>query len=271
MVMSAPVLNAADTRTASAADETDDRTPLEQRWGGWYVTGRTGTQSHFGNLPLREERGGERLQELQAQRMDIMSIKAYVDASHWPTDHSDVVALLALEHQTGLQNLITRANYKVRTVMSRVHDDATAAMPRSWEEVNPADQKRLQSMIEPLVRMMFFQDAAPYGHRIEGSSGFAERFAKLGPKDSKGRGLHELDLNTHLLRHPLSYEIYSEQFDGLPQYALDYVYSRIVEVLQGRDTTGISARIPADERKAITEILIDTKPALAALLRPATH
>jgi hypothetical protein len=71
------------------------------------------------------------------------------------------------------------------------------------------------------------------------------------------------------MRYPLSYQIYSPQFDALPQVALDYLYSRIAEVLQGRDTSGIAARIAAADRKAIAEILIDTRPAMAALLRPA--
>ncbi len=131
MVMSAPVDVPADKRTYTAADETDDRTPVDQRWGGWYVTGRTGTQTHFGNLPLREERAGEKLRELQGKRMDLASVQAYIDTSRWPSDRSDVVALLVLEHQTSLQDAITRINYKVRTVMSR-QNDASITAPRTW-------------------------------------------------------------------------------------------------------------------------------------------
>lgn len=63
MVMSAPVDDASDPREGVTAGETDDRTPLAGRWGGWYVTGSTGKQPHLGNLPLREERAGERLQD----------------------------------------------------------------------------------------------------------------------------------------------------------------------------------------------------------------
>jgi hypothetical protein len=173
-----------------------------------------------------------------------------------------------------VQNLITRVSYKVRTVMARdtavegsVPAPVPAAGPRAWEDITSGDQKRLQQMIEPLVRALFFQDAAPYGHRVEGSSGFAARVSNLGPKDTRGRTLRELDLDKRLMRYRLSFAIYSEQFDAMPRYALDYVYGRIVEVLQGRDSTGISASLPADERKAITEILIDTKPALADRLR----
>jgi hypothetical protein len=99
------------------------------------------------------------------------------------------------------------------------------------------------------------------------SSGFAQRFSQLGPRDSRGRSLRELDLNTRLFKYPLSFEIYSEHFDALPTYALDYIYGRIAEILQGRDKSGISASLSAADRKALTEILIDTKPALAPLLR----
>ena len=80
---------------------------------------RTGTQTHLGNLPLREERAGDRLHELRSQRADLANVRSYIDTSRWLTDKSDVVALLVLEHQTQLQNMMTRMNYKVRTVMSR--------------------------------------------------------------------------------------------------------------------------------------------------------
>jgi hypothetical protein len=266
MVMSSPVDYPADTRTHTSADETDDRTPIVERWGGWYITGSTGPQGHLGNLALREERAGEKLRELQGKRLDLTSLAAWFDTTRYLTDKSDVVALLVMEHQTALQNSLTRINYKVRTVLSR-EGDASIVTPRTWDEVNPSDQKRLQQMMEPLLRGLFFQGAAPYAHRIEGNSGFAERFAKLGPRDSAGRSLRDFDLATRLMRYRLSYSIYTEQFDALPQYALDYINARIVEVLQGRDTTGISASLPAAERKAIAEILIDTKPALAKLLR----
>jgi hypothetical protein len=271
MVMSSPIEDASDTRTFTSAEEVDDRTPIPLRWGGWYITGSTGTETHFGNAALREERGGDRLRELHATRLNLASIKDYFDTSTYLTDKSDVVALLVMEHQTALQNLMTRVHYKVRTVMSRPGDAgaASAAAPRTWSDIKASDQKRVRQMIEPLVGALFFQGAAPFKSRIEGSSGFAQRFSQRGPRDRKGRGLYELDLDTRLQRYPLSFEIYSAQFDALPRYAQDYLNGRIVEVLQGRDTTGISARIAPADRAAITEILIDTKPALAALLLAA--
>jgi hypothetical protein len=271
MVLSARVDDPSDPRTVVAAQEVDDRTPIDVRWGGWYVTGSTGTTPHLGNLPVREDRGGAKLRALRDTRQNLTSLAGYFDTSTVLTDKSDVVALTVLEHQTWLQNQITRVDYKIRTVMERDGAAAGAAgrtTPiRSWADISPNDTGRLQQMMEPLVRALFLRDAVPFEDRMTGSSGFAARFQKLGPSDSRGRSLRELDLETRLFRYPLSFLIYSEQLDDLPPYALDYVHARIVEVLQGKDTTGIAASLSAADRKAVTEILIDTKPALAALLR----
>jgi hypothetical protein len=51
--------------------DTDDRTPLARRWGGWYVTGQVG-HAHRGNADLQ------------------------LDTHPYLSDHSDVVALLVL-------------------------------------------------------------------------------------------------------------------------------------------------------------------------------
>lgn len=276
MVLSTPVDDPADTRRITAGQEVDDTTPFGMRWGGWYVTGNTGSRTHLGNLPLREGRGGEKLRELREASHNISSVKAYLDTARYPSEHSDVVALTVLEHQTRMHNLITRVDFKIRTVMSR--EDARSEAPvvesrvlRSWADVSPHDHERLKQVIEPVVRALFLSDAVPFEDRMSGSSGFAERFARRGPRDAGGRSLHELDLQTRLFRYPFSYTIYSEQFDSLPEYALDYLYSRISEVLQGEDTTGLSAALSPQERVAIKEILIATKPGLAARLgnRPA--
>jgi hypothetical protein len=36
---------------------TDHRSPIEQRWGGWYVTGLTGAQHHMGNQTVTDQSG----------------------------------------------------------------------------------------------------------------------------------------------------------------------------------------------------------------------
>jgi len=275
LAMSAPVDVPEDTRTYSSATEVDDRTPISQRWGGWYVSGwylpgKNGPVDHFGNLPLRQESGStavdnRQLIALKSTRDNRGNLKGYFDTDKYLSDKSDVGALLVLEHQVHVQNLITRVNFKVRTIMSREAEKAVEA-PRSWEAVNAQDKAAIKAIIEPLVRAMFMVDMVALDGEVVSNSGFGERFPKVGPHDSMGRSLRDLQLDKRLFRHPLSYMVYSESFEALPQYVHDYIDARIVEVLQGRDTTGLSARLSEADRTSISRILAETRPRYAKLL-----
>src|SRR5262249_15986950 len=103
---------------------------------------------------------------------------------------------------------------------------------------------------------------APLTEKIEGSSGFAERFSTIGPRDSKGRSLRELQLETRLMRYPLSYMIYSPAFDALPADVRDAASARLRAVLAGEDRDPKYAHLTPAVRQAIAEILGDTKPDL---------
>jgi hypothetical protein len=273
MVMSAPVDFPSDTRTYSSASEVDDRTPVAERWGGWYVSGwyldgKDGPVSHFGNLPLTSESSsgeGDQLKALIPTRDNRGNLKGYFDTTAYLTDKSDVVALLVLEHQTHVQNLITRVNFKARTVMSP-EGRGTKEGPRTWADVDQRSKATVVQMTEPLVRALFLADIAPLAGQVLTSSGFTERFAQRGPRDSEGHSLRDLQLDKQLFRYPLSYMIYTETFNALPAYAREYIDSRIVEVLQGRDKSGLSARISADDRAAISRILVETLPRFAVPL-----
>ena len=48
---------------------------------------------------------------------------------------------------------------------------------------------------------------------------------------------------------------------------LDRIYQRLWQVLTGVDKTQLSARLTEEDRKAIYEILLDTKPELPAYWR----
>jgi hypothetical protein len=274
MIMSAPVDNTADTRTFGSAAEVDDRTPIAERWGGWYVSGwyqpgRNGPPvTHFGNLPLRTEtpgHQGDRLRELIPGRDNLGNVAAYFDTSLYVSDKSDVVALLVSEHQTFVQNLITRVLYKVSIIISGGAGPAGPA-PRAWADIEPRRQAALKQVTEPLIRALFFTDAVPLAGQVITSSGFTERFAQRGPKDPQGRSLRDLKLEKRLFKYPLSYMVYTDSFNALPAYMREYIDLRIVEVLQGRDQSGISASLAAEDRTAISQILAATLPRFAAPL-----
>jgi hypothetical protein len=210
----------------AGAGVTTDRTPLDQRWGGWYVTGSGGTVRHMGNPDLG--------------RFDPARLLA---------PDSDIVALMVFAHQARVHNLITSAGYSAR--ISGSTDQSRAAAER-------------------LVQALLFVNEAPISSPIKGSSGFAGEFAARGPRDRQGRTLYELDLKRRMFKYRLSYLIYSKGFDGLPASVKDYVYQRVAEVLTGTDQSETFSDLTPSERKAILEILRDTKPDFAQSLTLAT-
>jgi hypothetical protein len=144
-----------------------------------------------------------------------------------------------------VHNLITIANYEARKAL---HEKAPQEMAL----------RRVKTAAEPLVRAMLFVDETPLTSPIEGTSSFAADFMARGPRDSRQRSLRELDLERRLFTHRLSYLIYSESFDALPAIAKSYIYQRLREVLTATDPE--ITHLPSDERRAILEILDDTKP-----------
>jgi hypothetical protein len=168
---------------------------------------------------------------------------------------SDIVAHLVFTHQTGMTNLLTRAGWEARAADPSLHPPFT---PAPGEEARIAVMMR--GVASEVVDYLLFIDEAKLTDRIRGGSGFAERFSTVGPRDRKGRSLHELDLERRLMRYPCSYLIYSPAFDALPPAAKDPIYRRLWQVLSGqeRDARYRSALSLAD-RQAIVEILRDTK------------
>jgi hypothetical protein len=229
---------------------TDDRTPFKERWGGWYVTGTHGSQVHLGNNvnlvdPLNP--GGPSGPEAQ----NVTSLSDYFDTSKYLAPTSDIVALLTLEHQARMTNLLTRIGWDARIAQ---HDGKTDA----------AANKQLDSEIEQMVSYMLFAEAEPLHAPVTGVSTFSKTFPQRGPRDSKGRSLRDFDLQTRLFRYPLSYMIYSAAFDTLPDRVKDRVYLRLGEILSGKDHSETYARLSETERRDILQILRETKKGLPA-------
>jgi hypothetical protein len=227
---------------------TDHRTSLKERWGGWYVTGTHGSETHLGNNialvdPLQP--GGPGGPETQ----NVTSLKDFFDTSRYLVPTSDIVALMTLEHQARMTNLLTRIGWDARIAQ---------------QEGKPAEafHKKLDPEIEEMVRYMLFTDEAPLKAPVTGVSTFTKTFPQHGPRDSKGRSLRDFDLQTRLFRYPLSYMIYTPAFDALPEQVKTRVYQRLFDILRGKDQSETYARLTAADRRAIYEILRETKRGL---------
>lgn len=222
---------------------TDHRSPLEERWAGWYVTGRAGSSRHLGNGPIADKRADD-VKVLDAN-LNVPTLAPRFDTTGYLSPHSDIVALLVFDHQVRMMNLLTRIGWEARSL---AHDG------RSDEQAATA----LRDAAIEVVDYMLFVDEAPLSG-VKGSSTFAETFSAKGPRDSRGRSLRDLDLNRRLLRYPCSYLVYSDAFDRLPPSAKRAIYARLGQVLSGRDKAPKYARLSNDDRRAVMEILRDTK------------
>lgn len=236
------------------------RSPLEERWGGWYVSGRHGAQRHMGNVVYPEEPDLPRLAERGANVADLGRL---ADLESYPTDSSDIVALMVLEYQTNVHNLLTRANHETRRALAQ-SDEIQRALGEPLRPLSESYRRRIGYACDPLIEALLYSGEAALSDRVQGNSGFAAEFEKRGPFDRKGRSLRQFDLTKRLFKYPLSYLLYSKAFAGLPPEAREYVLARLGEILAGRDARKEFAHLRAEDRRAVVEILRETAPHLAA-------
>ncbi len=233
--------------------------PFEERWGGWYVTGISGKQQHRGNFVLQSRY--EKPPADNKKGTNITNLRDKFFVGNYLTPHSDLVALMALEHQTEMHNRITRANFETRLAIYQ-QKELDRIFKRENEGLSESTKSRIKSVCDPLVEYMLFSGEAKLSEKIRGTSSFAKEFAARGPKDNQGRSLREWDLEKRLFKYPCSYLIYSDAFDQLPQEAKDFIYERLWDILTERDVSAEFDHLLSQDRQAIREILTETLPDL---------
>lgn len=243
---------------------TDHRSPLEERWGGWFVTGRAGSARHLGNteVPQTLRVPGER----HGVPRQLDSLEGLFDPRGYLSLHSDVVALMVLEHQAHMTNLLIRLGWEARVSASGLGGarGMKERLPGAGAPASGPGGTRVDEAVRDLVDYLLFVDEAPIAGPIRGTSGFAGQFTGSGPRDANGRSLRQLDLQRRLLRYPCSFMIYSEAFDRLPEGAKAAVYERMWAILSGKERGAPYDRLSPPDRRAIVEILQGTKQGLPA-------
>lgn len=245
---------------AAGGFKTNHESPIKDRWGGWYVTGTHGDMRHMGNVIAREEESEAKIdREVGA---NLTNLSRRIETSPYLSPHSDIVALMVLEHQVGMHNLFTRASYLVRGALRDEAEMDKALKRKSTATHSESTMSRIKNACEPLVKYMLFAGEAKLESPVAGTSAFTKEFAATGPKDKDGRSLREFDLKTRMFKYPCSYEIYSQAFDGLPGEAKAYIYQRLWEILHATECSAEFASLAAADRPAILEILRETKKGL---------
>lgn len=242
----------------------DHTTPFAERWGGWYVTGTSGKQTHHGNAISGGWPWADK--ERPPSPYNVIDLKPYFDVTKYPTPHSDLVALMVLEHQSETQNRLTRANFLTRQALfDQAKANATTGTPK--HVLDATHQMKIDDACEPVVQHLLFCGEAKLTSRVAGTSDFATEFAARGPFDAQQRSLRDFDLRTRLFKYPLSYLVYSKAFDSLPPEAKERIYQRLWDVLTSRDVTAPFAHLSKEDRQAVRAILLATKTTLPVYWR----
>ncbi len=221
------------------------RTPLTERWGGWYVSGEApGTLARGGGPATSAIRA-----MLPASPADpnLAGMPGQPDLSVYPEAGSDIVSLLVLDHQSHLENLLIRLRYESAASL-RTHGDV----------------RDVAGLIERVLQDVLFVGEAPLVCSLEGAGEFQTWFESEGPRDGQGRSLRQFDLKSRLFRYPCSYMVYSPLFTTLPRETHLHFYKRLHDVLTGVDSSPAYSGLSATDRRAILEILAATSKDLPA-------
>jgi hypothetical protein len=220
----------------TASHDVTHQTRHPDRWGGWYVTSEDAPPpyqqlAHLGNITF-SGKGNTSNQVFIDWMNSAPETRGYLSAS------SDIAGLLVFDHQMHATNLLTRLNRESRAA------SLGDAVPR---------------LVDELAGYLLFDDEAPPLSPLTPRRGFAASLEAKTPKDRRGRSLGQLDLDQRLMRYPCSYMVYSEAFDALPPAIRQAVYRRLIDRLSVPDPH-VPPRVTADDRRAVLEILQETKP-----------
>jgi hypothetical protein len=234
---------------------TDSTSDFEERWGGWYVTGEHGDMRHMGNStcdddtsPFDRETGA-----------NCSALDRFIKTDKFLSPHSDIVALMVLQHQSQMHNAIASANYETRQAVHQT-EQMNELLEREPDHLSETAQRRINSAAERVLKHLLMCDEFTLTDKITGSSQFTADFQKLGEQDHRGRSLRDFDLQTRVFRYPCSYLIHSDAFDGLPDLVRKIILEKLADVLTGKDTREEYRHLSPGTRKDILEILRETKP-----------
>ena len=125
---------------------------------------------------------------------NLASLVRKFDTSFYLAPTSDIVALMTLEHQTRMTDLLIRLGWETRL--------ATA------DQKLPDFQQRFKFLVEEVAAYMLFADEARIKYPVEGVSSFTTTFPGRGPRDKRGRLAGVRSEDAHV---PVSAELFHLQ------------------------------------------------------------
>jgi hypothetical protein len=241
----------------------DYRTPFSERWGGWYVTGRHGKTLHRGNVIAGES--GDKLIFNPARGANVTDLSPFFTPAGYLTNSSDIVSLLIFEHQTTMQNALTKAGLNCRRMIDYQKGLQEALTPRppdapDGEPIFDSVRTVFDHSAEEVVDTLLFKDEAPPPKTITGSAAFQKAFSAGAPRARDGGSLKDLLVSEHLFKNRCGYLIYSDSLLALPQPVKRRIYARLAKALDPGQPDPRYSYIDSAERRRIAAILRQTHP-----------
>jgi hypothetical protein len=220
-------------------DRTGHDIPLNERFGGWYLTGEHGLTNHWANTIGHMVKGD--ITKEPVMPGERFSFGKYL------AETSDILPHLVHEHQAGFVNRVLQAGYVARMFL---HE-------QNGSELTDAQRSEIERHARELVRYILFADEAklPEGG-MKGDAAFREEFSRNRKTSKSGASLKDFDLQRRIFKYPCSYMIYSPVFEALPEVVKSSVLRELKERLRDEDKTFV--HISNEEKGAIREILAET-------------
>ncbi len=234
---------------------TDDSSPISERWGGWYVTGTSGKQTHLGNIIASESDD----REVSIEKLDTPM--PFDEKPYLAGGSSDIVALMVLEHQISVQNVIAQANIVTRQTLHRHREMRKAFGESVSQPLSETNQHVLEGQAEKVVAALLFKDEFTMTNDgVDGALDFQKAFQANSIKDSELRSLKDLRLLERLFKYRCSYAIYSDPFSHLPTEIKSLVLEQLNGILTDAPAWPEYSYLTSSERKRILNILEETLP-----------
>lgn len=237
---------------------TDHSSPLNERWGGWFVTGENAGKRHMGNAYFEEGK----LRDASLVKdfgVPLENLEDAFDVSRYLTDKSDIVSLMVMEHQIMAHNAITKAHLNTRRWLNL---DAAMAkqVGRPEGKISDAVLGYIDHSAKDMLKIFLFSNEINLeAWGVEGSEEFQCDFACFSRADQSGDSLRDLQLLSRLFKNRLSYMIHSSSFEYLHPIMKKAFYRKLWDALLGKDEDGIASHIKDKERARIVSILQATK------------
>lgn len=218
--------------------------PFHERFGGWYVTGKSAIADHWGNTFGRYNGG-----ELTKVSLDPAT---RFDASKYLLPTSDILPQLVHEHQAGFINRVVHAGYAARGILHS-----------SQGKLTPEQAAQLDEQARIVTRYVLFADEAPLPTGgVQGDAAFKTDFLRNRHAGPMGASLKDFDLKTRMFRYRCSYLVYSPIFTALPKELKERIYRQMAAALNWTKPAAEYAYLPTPEKQAIVAILRQTMPEL---------